>query len=111
VKPNFKTMALAKIILYPGKKKPDGTISLALRLTHNKKLTYFILEKIQESDWDSNRERVKDTHPNSHSINRMLKSKLALANELILELKKGKTNLTHEEIVKKLRNDNTTQTN
>lgn len=79
-------MLSVKIIL---RTKPDksGNHALALQIIKDRKKSIIhIGQRIQKSDWDAVKQRVKKSHPNSALLNNFLLAKLAEANNKILEV-------------------------
>ncbi len=79
-------MATSITIVLRKKKKADGTFPLALRITKDRKSSFIYLGYyINESDWDSDKQRVKKSHTNSVRLNNFLIAKLAEASGKSLE--------------------------
>jgi len=79
-------MATVKIFLRK-KQNTDGTYPLAIRITKDRKSSYFILgQSIRLSQWDAKNRLVRKSHPNSERLNNFLIQKLAEANDKLLEL-------------------------
>ncbi|UFH54809.1 site-specific integrase [Spirosoma sp. KNUC1025] len=80
-------MASSLKIILRQKGKADGTFPLAIRLTVNRKSTYFYLgEYIKPSDWDAAKQEVKRSHPNSKRLNNFLLQEKAKANNKLMEM-------------------------
>jgi len=80
-------MASVKVVLWKYRKKDDGSCSLAIRITKDRKAQYihtghYILEKY----WNSEERLVKKSHPTSARLNNMLRKKIDEADDLILEV-------------------------
>jgi integrase/recombinase XerD len=80
-------MASSLKIVLRKKGKTDGTFPLAIRLTVDRKSTYFYLgEYLREADWDAVGQRVKKSHPNSVRLNNLLLQEKAKANNKLLDM-------------------------
>lgn len=79
-------MSSIKVVLRKNKKRKDGTIPLAIRITKNRKTSYLFLKQyIKEKDWDERNRKVKTSHPNSARLNNHILKKLSEANDLLIE--------------------------
>lgn len=79
-------MSSIKVILRT-KLNKDGTQALALQITKDRKKSIMhIGQSIRATDWDAIKQRVKKSHPNSARLNNFLMTKLAEANDKILEV-------------------------
>lgn len=96
-------MASAKIVLRK-KQNKDGTFPLAIRITKDRKSTYFYLGKnVKESQWDPLQQHVKKSHPNSSRLNNFLLKKQAEANNNFLELETEKSDISIQSVRKLLK--------
>lgn len=96
-------MASIKLVLRKNKKKSDGTIPIAVRVTVNRKARFmFTGQYILEKEWDAGNQRVKKSHPNSKRLNNMLIRKLAEANDVLLELEVASEKGTAEQVKQKV---------
>ncbi|MGB3143195.1 MAG: site-specific integrase [Maribacter sp.] len=78
-------MATIKAVL---RKKPNsaGLFPLAIRLTKDRKSSFlFTGQYIDEKYWDGRSNRVKKSHPNANRLNHLLTTKLAEANDKLIE--------------------------
>ena len=76
-------MANIQVVLRPNKKKKNGTIPLALRISENYKTNYhFLGHSILEKDWDDDLKKVKKSHPNHKKLNYFLTKKITEAQDL-----------------------------
>ncbi len=80
-------MATFKATLRKRKNK-QGLYPIAIRITKNRKTTYLYTgQYIDEKFWDeSNTQKIKKLHPNAKRLNNLIASKLAEANESVLEI-------------------------
>jgi integrase/recombinase XerD len=93
-------MASVKIVLRK-KKKEDGSYPLAIRITKDRKTSYITInQSIQEEYWDSEKNQVRKTHPNSQRLNNYLLKKLSDINNKALELE-TQTEEVSSRVVKK----------
>lgn len=84
-------MALVSLYLRPEVKK-DGTASLTVRITKDRKSTYTYLDRtIKPSDWDAEKQRVKKSHPDYKHLNAYLLKRLSEINLVTLDVE-TKTN-------------------
>lgn len=91
-------MATVKIVLRQ-KKNKDGTFPLAIRITKDRKSSFISIgQNVKELDWDSQKQRVKKSHPNSMRLNNFILKKLSEANDKLLELETNKDFLTSKAI-------------
>lgn len=63
----------------------DGTRSLIIRVTKNRKASIITIGNIKIADWDEEKKRVKKTHPNSARYNNLIKNKLAEVDDIAIE--------------------------
>ena len=99
-------MASVKIILWTAEKdrKNDGTFPLAIRITKDRKSRYvFTGQYILEKDWDKGQSRVRKSHPNSARLNNLLLTKLAEANNTVLELDTNNEYASSKEIKNRIK--------
>ena len=76
-------MANIQVVLRSNKKKKNGTIPLALRISENYKTNYYFLgHSILEKDWDEDLKKIKKTHPNHKKLNYFLTKKITEAQDL-----------------------------
>lgn len=100
-------MATIKVVLRQ-KKGKDGNFPLAIRITKDR-LSSFIStgQAIKESDWDSDKQRVKKSHPNSARLNNFILKKLTEANDKLLELEVQKNDITSQTVRSSLKSQST----
>lgn len=78
-------MALVSLYLRPEVKK-DGTSALTIRITKDRKSTYMYLGRtIKPSDWDSDKQKVKKSHPDYKHLNAYLLKRLSEINLVTLD--------------------------
>lgn len=79
-------MALVSLYLRPEVKK-NGTASLTIRITKDRKSTYTYLDRtIKPSDWDAEKQRVKKSHPDYKHLNAYLLKRLSEINLMTLDM-------------------------
>ncbi|MEO1022790.1 MAG: site-specific integrase [Bacteroidota bacterium] len=104
-------MASLKILLRTNKQRKDGQSPLALRITHNRKSRFIFLgQYLDEKHWDSVRQRVKKSHPNSARLNNLILKKLAEANDTALEMASSQEAVTVKHIKNRVQHKNNTTT-
>lgn len=87
-------MSSVKVVLRK-KIRKDGTYPLAIRITKDRTSSFvFIGQSIHEDDWDEAKQRVRKSHPNSARLNNFILSKLAEANDKLLELQTQNDTIT-----------------
>lgn len=68
------------------KKNKAGLYPLAIRITKNRKSTYLYTgQYVEDKFWDATMQKVKKSHPNSTRLNNLIATKLAEANNSVLE--------------------------
>lgn len=68
------------------KQNSQNQYPIAIRITKNRKSSFIYTgQYIEEKLWDSNKKRVKRSHPNSAHLNHLIISKLFEANEKLIE--------------------------
>lgn len=98
-------MSSIKAIL---RKKPNkqGLFPIAIRITKDRKSTFlYIGQYIEEKFWDPENFKVKKSHPNSVRLNNRIATKLAEANNILLDSQKENEKTTVRNIKKQLVND------
>lgn len=94
-------MATTKIILR--EKKKDGTCPLTIRITQDRKSVYVYLDfTIKKDEWDSEKQRVKKSHPNSARLNNYLIKKLGEVTDTALEVQTSKNHSTARAVKQKV---------
>ena len=102
---NNEAMSSIKAVL---RKKPNkqGLFPIAIRVTKNRKSTFlYIGQYIEEKFWDSENFKVRKSHPNSVRLNNRITSKLAEANNMLLDTQKENEEVSVRSIKKQLIND------
>lgn len=99
--------ATSKIILRPDYIKIDGTKSIYLHLTINRKVTYYSLNlSCLEKHWNSSYSRVSKTTSNSYIINFLLRKHDLKARKILFEYEKNDKTLTFLEFEQHFKNNN-----
>lgn len=95
-------MATVKAVLRK-KKSSDGLYPIAIRVTKDRKSTFLGTgQYIQEKHWDKKNRCVRRSHPNASFINNFLLSRVAEANQKVLEAESNSEYQTVRSIKKKL---------
>ncbi|MCB0396844.1 MAG: site-specific integrase [Flavobacteriales bacterium] len=102
-------MASSRIIYYTNKTYTDGSHPICLRLTFDRKHSYITLASVKPEQWDERNKQVIG-HANARRINNKIKLKDAEADDLILEYDTGKSGLTRELIIGKLKGNKRSET-
>lgn len=93
-------MATIKAVLRP-KPNAQGQYPIAIRITKDRQSTYiFTGQYLADKDWDKAKCRVKKSHPNSVRLNNLILSKLAEANDKVIELETQKKGSSAKSIKK-----------
>ena len=98
-------MATLKTVLH-AKTDNEGEIvnRLALRLTVNRKRSYYFLgHNLNPEYWDGQREKVKTSHPKHKQLNRLIRKKYDEIEDVIFELEASKHNYTAKQIIDSVR--------
>jgi len=91
-------MATIQVVLRR-KVRENGSYPLAIRIIKNRKPTFIhIGQNVQEGDWDSVKQRVKKSHPNSNYLNKYIQKKLADATDKVLEFEIQKSEISSRAI-------------
>lgn len=98
------------IVLYTSKTYENGTHPICVRITYNRLPKYISIADVKPDDWDSALKQVKDTNKNYRNINRDIKLKDAEATDLVEDFNRGKSRLTAEQIISKLRGESNSET-
>lgn len=97
-------MASTKIVLWKYRQKKDGSYSLAIRITKDRKSQYVHTgEYIHEKDWNAKLAMVKKTHPNSVRLNGFLQKKLGEAQAKVLESEIADSELSSKQIKRQVK--------
>jgi len=85
------------------KANKQGLYPITIRVTKNRKSTFlYISQYIDEKYWDSENLKVKKSHPNSARLNNKISSKLAEANDILLDTEKEDEKATVKSIKKQM---------
>lgn len=96
-------MATVKLLLKMDKLNDDGLAPLYIRIIKNRKTKYISLgQYIKPEHWNVKDSSVKKGHPNSARLNAFLKTKIAEATNVALELETKSKNVNTEEIKEKI---------
>lgn len=88
-------MASSVKIVLRKKKISDGTYPLAIRITIDRKTTFFHLGyNLKEADWDATSQKVRKSHPNSVRLNNLILQKKAEASDSLISLQGNKEKVT-----------------
>ncbi|MFD2520347.1 phage integrase SAM-like domain-containing protein [Emticicia soli] len=88
-------MASSVKIVLRKKKISDGTYPLAIRITLDRKTTFFHLgNNLKEADWDVANQKVRKSHPNSVRLNNLILQKKAEASDSLISLQGNKERVT-----------------
>jgi integrase len=102
--------SFTKIIL---RKKPnkEGLFPLAIRITKDRRSSYhYIGHYISIKDWDNKNTRVRKSHPYADRLNNLLSTKLADANNKLIELQTEEKDLAADQIKNRLYSSNKSST-
>lgn len=81
-------MASIKIVLRKSKKRKNGTMPLAIRISENYKTSYqWLGYYIHEKDWDQVTGMIKRSHPNYKKVNNFLRKKLTETHDIYFDSK------------------------
>lgn len=95
-------MATIKAVLRK-KANAQGQFPIAIRITKDRQSTYlFTGQYLSDKDWDKAQSRVKKSHPNSVRLNNLILTKLAEANDKVLELESQKKEASVKTIRRKV---------
>lgn len=83
-----------KLIYYTHKKYADGSHPIILQYIHDRKIKKKVLTSCLPENWDTSRNRVKDSAPNASYTNSFLELELLNAEKDLYDLKNGKIALT-----------------
>ncbi|ALM08837.1 recombinase [Sediminicola sp. YIK13] len=98
-------MATLKTVLHAKlDKKGNKLHRLALRLTVNRKRSYYHLgQKLKPEYWDERSEKVKISHPKHKQLNRLIRKKYDEVEDIIFELESSKQNYSAKQVVDSIR--------
>ncbi|WP_031442305.1 site-specific integrase [Arenibacter algicola] len=100
-------MATLKTVLHTKTdKKGKKEFRLALRLTVNRKRSYYHLgQKLKPEFWDESGEKVKTSHPKYKRLNRLIRKKYDEIEDIIFDLEASKQNYTAKGVIDSIRKD------
>ena len=100
-----KDMATLKTVLHTKlDKKGNKLHRLALRLTVNRKRSYYHLgQKLEPKYWDERSEKVKISHPKHKQLNRLIRKKYDEVEDIIFDLEASKQNYSAKLVVDSIR--------
>ena len=98
-------MAKLKVVLHQKvDKNGEKQFRLALRVTANRKRSYFYLGyNIHPEDWNEEGEKVRKTHPKHQHLNRLIRKKYDQVDDIIFEAANKDQKLTAKQILDHLR--------
>ena len=99
-------MGTVRVVLR-GKTNKQGQNPIAIRITENRKSSYIYTgQYIEMKFWDDSNRRVKRSHPNSSMLNNLILSKIAEANNKLLELETSEETLSATTVKRHIKNEN-----
>ncbi|WP_339655694.1 site-specific integrase [uncultured Maribacter sp.] len=98
-------MATLKTVLHTKTNtKGNKEFRLALRLTVNRKRSYYYLgQKVEPKFWDVQGEKVKSSHTRHKQLNRLIRKKYDEIEDVIFEMETSKQNYTAKQIIDSIR--------
>ncbi|HLG40371.1 MAG TPA: site-specific integrase [Chitinophagaceae bacterium] len=88
------------------KNNREGHNPIAIRITANRKASYIYTgQYIEKKFWDEENRRVRKSHPNSSRLNNLLLTKLAEANNKLLELESTEERVSATGVKQKIKNE------
>lgn len=98
-------MATLKTVLHTKTDaKGNKEFRLALRLTVNRKRSYYYLgQKVEPKFWDVQGEKVKSSHTRHKQLNRLIRKKYDEIEDVIFEMETSKQNYTAKQIIDSIR--------
>lgn len=97
-------MASLKAVLRTNKRKNDGTCPIAIRIIKDRKTRFvFTGQYVLDKDWNDEEHKVRKSHPNSVRLNHLLTTKIAEANDLLIEAETSTDHTTVKEIKGKIK--------
>ncbi|MGB3145153.1 MAG: site-specific integrase [Maribacter sp.] len=98
-------MATLKTVLHTKTDaKGNKEFRLALRLTVNRKRSYYYLgQKVEPKFWDLQGEKVKSSHTRHKQLNRLIRKKYDEIEDVIFEMETSKQNYTAKQIIDSIR--------
>lgn len=86
-----------KVVLRKENVRKDGTSPLAIRLTINRKIKYYSLNKyIEAKDWDSEKGRAKKSLQMHHALNRLVDQVNSKTADALYELERNGKSITFQ---------------
>jgi len=92
-------MATIKATLHKGKTRKDGRLPIIIRITKDRKIAYFVVDWINQKQWDEKNSKVKSSHTSYKRLNNLIQKKLVQADDLILEYESKNNSYTSKQIV------------
>ena len=97
-------MASIKAILYTHKKLKDNSHPIVLQFIHDRKIRKIALGySITPSYWDEEKGLVQSNHPNSKSLNSLIKQKIGEAEKEKIKLQSEKEIFTVDDLISRIR--------
>lgn len=89
-----------------GKNNPEGQFPIAIRITANRKSSYLYTgQYISKKFWDEENRRVRKSHPNSGRLNNLILTKIAEANNKLLELESSEEKISADSVKRKIKGE------
>jgi integrase len=89
-----------------GKSNREGQYPIAIRITENRKSSYIYTgQYIDKKFWDEENRRVRKSHPNSARLNNLILSKIADANNKLLELETSEDPVSASGVKQKIKGE------
>lgn len=99
-------MGTVRVVLR-GKTNKQGQNPITIRITENRKSSYIYTgQYIEKKFWDESNRRVKRSHLNSSRLNNLILSKIAEANNKLLELETSEETLSATTVKRHIKNEN-----
>ncbi len=98
-------MATLKTVLHTKTdSKGNKDFRLALRLTVNRKRSYYHLgQKVDPKFWDEKAGKVKSSHSRNKQLNRLIRKKFDVIEDIIFEMEASKQNYSAKQIIDSIR--------
>lgn len=97
-------MASSLKVVLRRKINKDGTYPLAIRITKDRKSSFIHLGySLKESEWDTDLQRVKKSHPNSVRLNNMILKKKSEASDTLIEMDINQSGASSKAIQKQIK--------
>lgn len=92
-------MATIKATLHKGKTRKDGRLPIIIRITKDRKIAYFVIDWVNQKEWDEKNSKVKSSHTSYKRLNNLIQKKVVQADDLILEYESKNKSYTAKQIV------------